>query len=50
MCGCEKVRGVNERVHSDTYIPVQPNLQAKAQAERRSGGKEGRKKGKKVGR
>lgn len=32
-----------ERVHSDTYIPVQPNLQPKPEAERTSGRKKERK-------
>lgn len=32
-------RGIYERDHSDTYIPVQPNLQPKPQAERTSGRK-----------
>lgn len=36
---CKRSRGMNERIHSDTYIPVQPNLQPKPQAERKSGRK-----------
>lgn len=34
---------MNDRIYSDTYIPVQPNLQAKPQAERTSGGRKERK-------